>query len=428
LRLSSNLQLLWRSWIREEENTRNNELQKQAKHRHDFINSLLKSIPEKIKSPVEKEMISNQVKLNYKMPSVQTLHLKKDKSRIKLPAYQCKDDLVHTINANPIVIITGETGSGKSTQTPQFLLEDSIKSKLPFNLVITQPRRISAISLANRVSFEVGDKHIGKLVGYAVKNDRKVSDSTCITYCTTGMLLKWMEQDPNLTFLTHLIVDEVHERTLDSDFLLCLLKLIKRGSLKVILMSATLDAKHFSNYFGCAPIFTLPGNSFTVTPLFLEDVLDFTGYVLDTDSEFANKNVQLSGKHQRNFNAQKQNEIDQKNSKKINYELISSLVRVICDTKPVGCGAILVFLPGMYEIQRLDDLLKEYFEGSHNLMVLPLHGTMPAEKQALVFKPPPEGVWKVVLATNVAETGITIPDVLYVIDTLMARELRYYLN
>jgi ATP-dependent RNA helicase DHX29 len=216
-------------------------------------------------------------------------------TRKNLPVFKNSDLIVEKINQHQVVILSGETGSGKSTQVPQFLLEDAIKRNQYFNLVCTQPRRISAISLSNRVSQELGDSNSNRWVGYQVRNDSNVSKSTLITYSTIGVLLRQMSQDKELSNITHIIIDEVHERSMESDFLLFLLKdlLKKRIDLKVILMSATADANLFSEYFSSdnivAPCITVPGKTYPVNTKFLEEIFQETGYHLDESSEYSKK-------------------------------------------------------------------------------------------------------------------------------------------
>eukprot|EP00571_Detonula_confervacea_P005318 CAMPEP_0172332260 /NCGR_PEP_ID=MMETSP1058-20130122/62346_1 /TAXON_ID=83371 /ORGANISM="Detonula confervacea, Strain CCMP 353" /LENGTH=361 /DNA_ID=CAMNT_0013049539 /DNA_START=62 /DNA_END=1145 /DNA_ORIENTATION=- len=176
-----------------------------------------------------------------------------------LPVYNFKDELLKTIAGNRVTVVEGETGSGKTTQVPQFVLEDA-KPKMDAtakdvacNIIIAQPRRISAMSVAERVAAERGEV-IGKTVGYTIRLESKATPNTRLLFCTTGILLKRLEEDPTLQNVTHVFVDEVHERSIESDFLLMVLRdmLPKRPAdrpLKVVLMSATLDASLFHDYF-----------------------------------------------------------------------------------------------------------------------------------------------------------------------------------
>lgn len=195
-------------------------------------------------------------------------------------------------------MISGETGCGKSTQVPQFILDNWLfqASKLDSNkiphveIVCTQPRRLSAIGVAERVADERTER-VGQTVGYQIRLENKISSTTRLTFCTTGILLRRLTADPLLSTVSHVIVDEVHERSEESDFLLMILKdlLKERPELKVILMSATLNAKLFSEYFGGAPVLDIPGRTFHVEQLFLEDILEVCDYVMECDSQYCRK-------------------------------------------------------------------------------------------------------------------------------------------
>lgn len=203
-------------------------------------------------------------------------------SRKSLPAWQMSEKILETICSSQVVVISGETGCGKSTQTPQFILDDYFeklqqttkdkKAKIePIQIICTQPRRLSAIGVAERVAAERCEK-IGSVVGYQIRLENKISKATRLTFCTTGILLRRLQSDPNLANVSHIIIDEVHERSEESDFLLAILKdlLKKRKNLRVILMSATLNATLFSEYFRGAPVLDIPGRTFPVEQIFLE--------------------------------------------------------------------------------------------------------------------------------------------------------------
>lgn len=217
------------------------------------------------------------------------------KVRRNLPAWDKRKEILELLTSNQVIVISGETGCGKSTQVPQFLLDDWMerlqkKEKGHVEIVCTQPRRLSAIGVAQRVSDERTDR-LGMTVGYQIRLENKVSSSTRLTFCTTGILLRRLQSDPLLESVTHIIVDEVHERSEESDFLLLILKelLAKRKDLKVILMSATLNADLFSKYFVKAPVLEIPGRTFPVQQFFLEEILEKSKFVLEADSQFCKK-------------------------------------------------------------------------------------------------------------------------------------------
>ncbi|VDI15201.1 ATP-dependent RNA helicase DHX36 [Mytilus galloprovincialis] len=204
--------------------------------------------------------------------------------RKKLPSYNMREEVVSVVNSSQVTVISGETGCGKTTQVPQFLLDDCIQkgqgSKC--HIICTQPRRISAVSVAQRVADERAEAcGKGNSVGYSIRLERETPRSKgSILFCTTGILIKYLESDPSLIRASHIIIDEIHERDLLSDFLMIILKdlLPKRPDLKIILMSATLNAEQFSKYFNNCPKLNIPGFTFPVTEYRLEDVLEMTKY------------------------------------------------------------------------------------------------------------------------------------------------------
>ncbi|ODA83124.1 hypothetical protein RJ55_01633 [Drechmeria coniospora] len=311
----------------------------------------------------------------------------------------------------------------------------------------TEPRRISAISLARRVSEELGENKgdVGSsrsLVGYSIRLEANTSRETRLVYATTGIVMRMLEGSNDLREVTHLILDEVHERTIDSDFLLIVLKrlLTKRKDLKVLLMSATVDAERFSRYLGGAPILNVPGRTFPVDVRYLEDAVEITGYnptnspadkMVDLDedgaeddgsgnkSEFA---ASLTG-----YSAKTRSILSQMDEYHIDFDLIVQLMAQIASSESLEpySRAVLVFLPGIAEIRALNDLLLGDPRFARDWLVYPLHSSIATEDQESAFLVPPPGIRKIVLATNIAETGITIPDVTCVIDTGKHREMRY---
>lgn len=220
--------------------------------------------------------------------------------RSELPAHRSRAQILKAIRGSQVVVVSGATGSGKTTQVPQFLLEDAAISGEPISIVCTQPRRIAAMSVAERVAAERCQK-LGDCVGYQVKLNTKKSRNTRLLFCTTGVLLRRLQDDPLLENLTHVLVDEVHERSVETDFLLLLLREIsvKRQSLRIVLMSATLDAKKFSEYFGsvlpasskkiCVPVISVPGRTFPVNEYYLGDAVHLAQYRLKPGDKYAKR-------------------------------------------------------------------------------------------------------------------------------------------
>lgn len=351
------------------------------------------------------------------------------RKRKALPAWNTQEDIIYAIDNHQVTIISGETGSGKSTQSVQFVLDEMIRRGLggAANIICTQPRRISALGLADRVSDErcstVGDE-----VGYVIRGESKVKEGvTKITFVTTGVLLRRIQSSgdadgnvvSSLADVSHVVVDEVHERSLDTDFLLALLRdvLRYRKDLKVILMSATLDANIFVDYFGGSKsvgLVNIPGRTFPVTDYYLDDVIRDTGFAPELSEGFdeeddAPQGEASLGKALRSVGMG------------INYDLIASTVQYIDAQLGDEPGGILIFLPGTLEIERCLTAVKRI----PNTHPLPLHASLLPAEQRRVFQGPPRGKRKVIAATNVAETSITIEDVVAVIDTGRVKETSY---
>ncbi|KAI3445599.1 hypothetical protein Pfo_002264 [Paulownia fortunei] len=395
-------------------------------------------------------------------------------SRSSLPIAELKDDILHLLEENNVVVISGETGCGKTTQVPQYILDNMIKegSGGCCNIICTQPRRIAAVSVAERVADERCESSPGSndsLVGYQVRLDSARNERTKLLFCTTGILLRMISGNKDLADISHVIVDEVHERSLLGDFLLIVLKnLIEKQStcskskLKVILMSATVDSRMFSQYFGNCPVVTAQGRTHPVSTQFLEDIHEKLNYRLASDSPASinygisgieksapvgnkrgKKNLVLSGwgdesllseeiinpyyirSDYLNYSEQTRQNLRRLNEDNIDYDLLEDLVRHIDET--YAEGAILVFLPGVAEINMLLDKLSSShrFGGHSSEWLLPLHSSIAPEDQKKVFQKPPDNIRKVIVATNIAETSITIDDVVYVVDCGKHKENRY---
>ncbi|KAG5952596.1 hypothetical protein E4U53_000472 [Claviceps sorghi] len=368
--------------------------------------------------------------------------------RMQLPMWQFRSQVLKAVDDNQVVIVCGETGCGKSTQVPSFLLEHELLQGKHCKIYCTEPRRISAISLAKRVSEELGENKgdLGtnrSLVGYSIRLEANTSRETRLVFATTGIVMRMLEGSNDLREVTHLVLDEVHERSIDSDFLLIVLKklLIRRKDLKVVLMSATVDAERFSNYLGGAPILNVPGRTFPVDVRYLEDAVELTGYrpsdsheekMIDLDDDVAEGESSNGQKTEMPsslgaYSAQTRNTLAQIDEYRIDFDLILQLmVRIASDEAlQFYSKAILVFLPGIAEIRTLNDMLLGDPRFARDWLVYPLHSTIATEDQESAFLVPPPGMRKIVLATNIAETGITIPDVTCVIDTGKHREMRF---
>ncbi|XP_071653417.1 ATP-dependent DNA/RNA helicase DHX36 [Temnothorax longispinosus] len=364
------------------------------------------------------------------------------KFRSKLPAYEKKSEILQLVDDNQVVVISGETGCGKTTQVAQFILDDELEAGngSVTRIVCTQPRRISAISVAERVAMERAE-NLGNSVGYQIRLEKtSVREQGSILFCTTGILLQIMKRDPALKSFSHVILDEIHERTTESDFVMTLLKQIipKRMDLKVLLMSATLNAESFSAYYNKCPMIHIPGFTYPVEEFYLEDVLSLVKYRFPDPplepigyrkhlkrykeqqhkkEEFLNilqpyiRQLTAEKKYETHVTNQLRNPI----SEDLSLELIEKLVRYICNTKDPG--AILIFLPGMMDISKLNKMMldSEHYP-SQKYVIYPLHSRMPTVDQKLIFKESPPGVRKIIIATSIAETSITIEDVVYVID------------
>ncbi|KAH8685702.1 ATP dependent RNA helicase-like protein [Tricladium varicosporioides] len=371
-------------------------------------------------------------------------------SRMQLPMWGFKDKVLAAIDKEQVVIICGETGCGKSTQVPAFILEHELLKGKACKIYCTEPRRISAISLARRVSEELGERKndLGtsrSLIGYAIRLESNTAKETRLIYATTGIVMRMLEGSNDLRDITHIVLDEVHERTIDSDFLLIVLKklMVRRPDLKVVLMSATVDAERFSKYLDGAPVLNVPGRTFPVQVKYLEDAVELTGYSLDTrhqdkftdlddDVDINEEELTESAKAEntkalRGYSNKTRNTISQIDEYRIDFDLVSQLLATIAtdDRFTMYSKAILVFLPGIGEIRQLNDLLVGHPVFSSGWYVYPLHSTIASEDQEAAFLVPPPGTRKIVLATNIAETGITIPDVTCVVDTGKHREMRF---
>ncbi|CAL8079092.1 unnamed protein product [Calicophoron daubneyi] len=352
--------------------------------------------------------------------------------RAQLPVHPYQASILETIRNNRVTLIRGETGCGKTTQIPQFILDAYIGSNSGANcaILVTQPRRISAISLAERVAYERGES-LGMSVGYSVRFETvHPRPYGSILFCTVGTMARKMES--GLRGVSHIIVDEIHERDVNTDFMLILLRdmISIHQNLRIVLMSATIDTTMFVDYFGECAVLDIEGRTQPVEYYFLEDCIKMLNYVpppmeerkrkkmLENIAEQAEDNCNLRcGPEYGEAVARSMREITEK---EVPFDLIGCLLEKIED---MGIpGAILIFLPGWNIISLLRKFLQMHPRfGSSNYLILPLHSQIPREDQRLVFRPAPPGVTKIVLSTNIAETSITINDVVFVIDVCLVR-------
>ncbi|GAA3387144.1 ATP-dependent RNA helicase HrpA [Cryptosporangium minutisporangium] len=304
-----------------------------------------------------------------------------------LPVSQKKDEILAAIRDHQVVIIAGETGSGKTTQIPKICLE--LGRGIRGLIGHTQPRRLAARTVAERIAEELGTE-LGDAVGYTVRFTDQVSDETVVKLMTDGILLAEIQRDRDLRRYDTIIIDEAHERSLNIDFLLGYLKqlLPRRPDLKLIITSATIDPERFAQHFGDAPIVEVSGRTYPVEVRYRP--------VVDPDDE----------------NADKERDVTQ------------AIIDAVHELSGEGPGDILVFLSGEREIRDTADALGK--EKLRNTEIAPLYARLAAAEQHKVFQP--HSGRRIVLATNVAETSLTVPGIKYVIDPGTARISRYSLR
>ncbi|KAG9287909.1 hypothetical protein G9A89_017504 [Geosiphon pyriformis] len=433
--------------------------------------------------------------------------LKMRSIRDQLPITQYSGPILEAIENNLVTIIVGSTGCGKTTQLPQILFEDAIQKRkgAQCNIIVTQPRRIAAISVAQRVAVERSEK-LGQTVGYQVRFENQMPSKTgSILFCTTGLFLRRLHdeisaKDP-FEGITHIVVDEVHERDINADFLLVILKRIlderrrnNRSPIKLILMSATIDSGAFAEYFGTfssngrCPIIEVPGKIYPVRQFYLDEIIPKLRLLYPSDAKrLDSKDTQRYLDHENKFlpdmkpspnndlcllsSEQPIKTIVAKNSDEVNSQiaeiddngkvsLSSSSGRIIdwggsrfFDKERADAqvpfdlialvlahivktgreGGILIFLPGWEEITTLNRLLAASplplgvnFSDPSRFQIHMLHSSVTSAVQRQAFEPLPKpGMRKIIIATNIAETSITIPDIVYVIDSGKLKEKRY---
>ncbi|KAK9188726.1 hypothetical protein WN944_020131 [Citrus x changshan-huyou] len=310
-----------------------------------------------------------------------------------LPILQYEETIVETVEQNPVVVVIGETGSGKSTQLSQILHRHGYtKSGI---IGVTQPRRVAAVSVARRVAQELGVR-LGEEVGYAIRFEDRTSERTLIKYLTDGVLLREILSNPDLSPYSVIILDEAHERSLNTDILLGLVKRLvnlRASKLKILITSATLDGEKVSKFFSNCPTLNVPGKLYPVEIL---------------------------------------------HSKERPTSYLESALKTAIDIhvrEPVG--DVLIFMTGQDDIEKLvsklEDKIRSLDEGScMDAVILPLHGSLPPEMQAnlgfrfvRVFSPPPPNCRRFIVSTNIAETSLTVDGVVYVIDCGYVKQRQY---
>lgn len=332
---------------------------------------------EETKAEVKKEKLI-EVKTEVKEdPEVESKPLTPKEARTLLPAFAVRDPLLQVIQSNQVTIVIGETGSGKTTQLTQYLYEAGYAERGMIGC--TQPRRVAAMSVAQRVSQEM-EVRVGQEVGYAIRFEDHTSPATKIKYLTDGILLRETLTDSTLDNYSCVIMDEAHERALNTDILLGLFRTIlaKRRDLKLIVTSATMNSKRFSDFFGGAPTFTIPGRTYPVSVHHERAPVD--DYVAAAVKKVLSIHV----------------------------------------SSEVSTGDILVFMTGQEDItvtcEVLEERLQKDLDNPAPLMILPIFSQMPADLQNKIFNKAPPGVRKCIVATNIAETSLTVDGITFVVD------------
>ncbi|KAM6069356.1 ATP-dependent RNA helicase TDRD9 isoform 4-T4 [Theristicus caerulescens] len=338
---------------------------------------------------------------------------------VDMPITKHREEIVSLIESNSVVIVQGATGSGKSTQIPQYILDYCIQQSIYCNIAVTQPRKIGASSIARWISKE-RSWTLGGFVGYQVSLENISTKETRLLYMTTGVLLQKVVCAKSLAEFTHIFIDEVHERTEEMDFLLLVIRKLLRTnsqSVKVILMSASINCKEFADYFALpvhnglnpAYVFKVEGKPYAIEEYYLDDLKDTVHFKLPSqrieEPVIVREMYEVAVSLIQSFD-----ELEMKsNREKKNLSIASER------------GSVLVFLPGLSEISYMHSCLSNMF--NKRWQVYPLHSRVTLEEQSNVFLTTVPGYRKVILSTNIAESSVTVPDVKYVIDFCLTRTL-----
>ncbi|KRY53233.1 putative ATP-dependent RNA helicase DHX30 [Trichinella britovi] len=329
--------------------------------------------------------------------------------RQQLPIFVIKDELLSTLEHHQVVIIAGDTGCGKTTQIPQFIFDDYVTKfrGAECNIIVTQPRRISAIAMANRLAAE-RQEAVGETVGFNVRLNCCIPrNKGSILFLTPGTFLRSAMFTEQIENISHVIIDEVHERDVLTDLMLVFLKrkLVILPKLKLILMSASINPYKFSSYFNNCPVLSAAGRIFDVAEYFLDDVYRFLGREMPSE-EIVDHDYETDA------------------------NLVAELLCWIHKNRPVRSnsffnnfnypnenGDVLCFLPSWNDICRVSGLLDARKCSEEQMVVLPCHSSLPISEQKRIFEPMSCGKRKIVLATNIAETSLTIDNIRYVVNT-----------
>ncbi|NXL47158.1 TDRD9 helicase, partial [Podilymbus podiceps] len=326
---------------------------------------------------------------------------------VDMPIAKHREEIVSLIESNSVVIVQGATGSGKSTQIPQYILDHCIQQSIYCNIAVTQPRKIGASSIARWISKE-RSWTLGGFVGYQVSLENISTKETRLLYMTTGVLLQKIVCAKSLAEFTHIFIDEVHERTEEMDFLLLVIRKLLRTnsqSVKVILMSASINCKEFADYFALpvdnglnpAYVFKVEGKPYAIEEYYLDDLKHIVHIKLPTQR------------------------IEEPVIVREMYEAAVSLIQSFDELEMKGTRLLITFFLGLSEISYMHSCLSNMF--NKRWQVYPLHSRVTLEEQSNVFLTTVPGYRKVILSTNVAESSVTVPDVKYVIDFCLTRTL-----
>ncbi|KAH9898390.1 P-loop containing nucleoside triphosphate hydrolase protein [Cubamyces lactineus] len=390
-------------------------------------------------------------------------------TRASLPVFSKSEELLKHINEHDVTICMAATGSGKTTQIPQLILDEWIDrgEGAKCNIICTQPRRIAAISVAERVAKERGETCGRGTIGYQVRFESKPPEPNgCVTYCTTGVFLRKMQtalmetsSRSSMDDVTHVIVDEVHERDVDIDLMLVVLKRLlaerraQKKPIKIVLMSATIDSTLFRNYFPDvhgqpAGVVEIPGRAYPVQKHFLDDFVPALSKDPQTSWVFREESVRKYLMQELGPDAPGVSSLSLSASRAPtptlrehsrdtdDLELPVPLVALTIAhvLRKSEDGHVLVFLPGWDDISAVRRCLTDNdrskplgfnFNDTSKFSIHLLHSTIPVAEQQAIFEPPPPGIRRIILSTNIAETSVTIPDVVYVVDTARVKEQRY---